>query len=336
MYMTPKGTPDPEYPTSSSRKGDRKDKRNLIDVWMKAQQHKSSQYVWHRKQFDEINVKTTDRLLGLFEPKDMRFEVFRNATRDPSIGTNILSLPGDQHSIPARGPTLALQPFFVSHSNHFLLAIANDDFALMTVFCFFVLEELNSMDLLIKNKMHNTLQASPAYAWLLSPFHTGYFGTPRAKISLSSGSQEALSPGLRCSVCVYKHVDKLAFNHYLSGSQTMKSTCSRLQSLWTLRPTAGRTWPSTPKAPWPTSFTGSKSRTISPTPWPTQPASHPTRTAHHICPPQPDTHTPSLGCFSVWLASSGSCSDDDTQSDHHGYSVHIRTNTSQNTFWVLF
>ena len=34
--MTPKGTPDPEYPTSNSRKGDRKDKKNLIDVWMRA------------------------------------------------------------------------------------------------------------------------------------------------------------------------------------------------------------------------------------------------------------------------------------------------------------
>lgn len=36
IYMTPKGTPDPEYPTSNSRKGDRKDKMNLIDVWLKA------------------------------------------------------------------------------------------------------------------------------------------------------------------------------------------------------------------------------------------------------------------------------------------------------------
>ncbi|MEQ2181043.1 hypothetical protein GOODEAATRI_007306 [Goodea atripinnis] len=36
MYMTPKGTPDPEYPTSSSRKGNRKDKKNLIDVWLNA------------------------------------------------------------------------------------------------------------------------------------------------------------------------------------------------------------------------------------------------------------------------------------------------------------
>ncbi|KAM3876368.1 alkaline phosphatase, intestinal, tandem duplicate 1 [Diretmus argenteus] len=85
MYMTPKGTPDPEYPTSNSRKGDRKDKKNLIDVWLKAKPNKKSHYVWHKRQFDEINVKTTDRLMGLFEPKDMRFEVFRNKTRDPSI-----------------------------------------------------------------------------------------------------------------------------------------------------------------------------------------------------------------------------------------------------------
>uniref|UniRef100_A0A146ZXB8 Alkaline phosphatase n=1 Tax=Fundulus heteroclitus TaxID=8078 RepID=A0A146ZXB8_FUNHE len=85
MYMTPKGTPDPEYPTSNSRRGNRKDKKNLIDVWLKAKPNKKSLYVWHKKEFDEINVKTTDRLMGLFEPKDMRFDVFRNTSRDPSI-----------------------------------------------------------------------------------------------------------------------------------------------------------------------------------------------------------------------------------------------------------
>ncbi|CAB1324701.1 unnamed protein product [Coregonus sp. 'balchen'] len=74
MYMTPKGTPDPEYPTSSSRKGDRKDKWNLID-------DKNFQYVWHRKHVDEINIKTTDRLLA----KGHAVRDFRNATRDPSI-----------------------------------------------------------------------------------------------------------------------------------------------------------------------------------------------------------------------------------------------------------
>lgn len=34
--MTPKGSPDPEYPTSTTRKGSRKDKKNLIDAWLKA------------------------------------------------------------------------------------------------------------------------------------------------------------------------------------------------------------------------------------------------------------------------------------------------------------
>ncbi|XP_055074730.1 alkaline phosphatase, intestinal, tandem duplicate 1 [Misgurnus anguillicaudatus] len=85
IYMTPKGTPDPEYPSSSSRKGDRKDKKNLIDVWLNARKGKNAQYVWNKEQLNSVNVKTTDCLMGLFEPKDMRFEVFRNRTRDPSI-----------------------------------------------------------------------------------------------------------------------------------------------------------------------------------------------------------------------------------------------------------
>ncbi|XP_076879969.1 alkaline phosphatase, intestinal, tandem duplicate 1 isoform X2 [Brachyhypopomus gauderio] len=85
MYMTPKGTPDPEYPSSSSRKGDRKDRRNLIDVWLNARKDRNAQYVWNKEQFNAVDVKTTDCLLGLFEPKDMRFEVFRNRTRDPSL-----------------------------------------------------------------------------------------------------------------------------------------------------------------------------------------------------------------------------------------------------------
>ncbi|XP_051550071.1 alkaline phosphatase, intestinal, tandem duplicate 1 [Myxocyprinus asiaticus] len=85
MYMTPKGTPDPEYPSSSSRKGDRKDKKNLIEIWLNDRKERNAQYVWNKEQFNAVNVKTTDCLMGLFEPKDMRFEVFRNRTRDPSI-----------------------------------------------------------------------------------------------------------------------------------------------------------------------------------------------------------------------------------------------------------
>ncbi|XP_046714387.1 alkaline phosphatase, intestinal, tandem duplicate 1 [Silurus meridionalis] len=85
MYMTPKGTPDPEYPTSSSRKGNRLDKRNLIETWLDERKDRRSQYVWNKEQLNAVDVNTTDCLMGLFEPKDMRFEYFRNRTRDPSI-----------------------------------------------------------------------------------------------------------------------------------------------------------------------------------------------------------------------------------------------------------
>ncbi|XP_069053405.1 intestinal-type alkaline phosphatase 1-like [Lepisosteus oculatus] len=85
MYMTPKGTPDPEYPTSSSRRGKRKDGKNLIELWLEARKSKNAQYVWHKEQFDAVDVNSTNCLMGLFEAKDMRFELYRNSTRDPSI-----------------------------------------------------------------------------------------------------------------------------------------------------------------------------------------------------------------------------------------------------------
>lgn len=46
MYMTPKGTPDPEYPSSSSRKGDREDKRNLIEAWLDKQKVNYTTRMW--------------------------------------------------------------------------------------------------------------------------------------------------------------------------------------------------------------------------------------------------------------------------------------------------
>ncbi|KAK1805851.1 hypothetical protein P4O66_012901, partial [Electrophorus voltai] len=64
MYMTPKGTPDPEYPSSSSRKGDRKDKKNLIEVWLNARKDRNARYVWNKEQLNTVDVRTTDCLLG--------------------------------------------------------------------------------------------------------------------------------------------------------------------------------------------------------------------------------------------------------------------------------
>lgn len=79
-YMLPNDTADPEYPTS---KGDRFDKTNLITEWLKNK--KNAAYVWNKAQLDAVDEDDTDYLMGLFEPKDTRYELDRNPTTDPSL-----------------------------------------------------------------------------------------------------------------------------------------------------------------------------------------------------------------------------------------------------------
>ncbi|XP_066462738.1 intestinal-type alkaline phosphatase-like [Eleutherodactylus coqui] len=82
-YMTPKGTPDPEYPNKSGENGLRKDGRNLINEWLN--KYEGAQYVWNKEQLNQINESTATRVMGLFEPGDMKYELDRNTSSDPSI-----------------------------------------------------------------------------------------------------------------------------------------------------------------------------------------------------------------------------------------------------------
>ncbi|XP_053316340.1 intestinal-type alkaline phosphatase-like [Spea bombifrons] len=82
-YMTPIGTPDPEYPRDEKQDGQRKDGRNLIEEWLK--KHKGAQYVWNKEQMNKINESSVTFVMGLFEPGDMKYELNRNASSDPSI-----------------------------------------------------------------------------------------------------------------------------------------------------------------------------------------------------------------------------------------------------------
>ncbi|NXD48857.1 PPBI1 phosphatase, partial [Corvus moneduloides] len=83
MYMTPKRTPDPEYPGDPDQNGTRKDGRDLIAEWLSAKQ--GARYVWDKKGLDAVEDDSVSHLMGLFEPKDMRYELNRNTSTDPSI-----------------------------------------------------------------------------------------------------------------------------------------------------------------------------------------------------------------------------------------------------------
>ncbi|KAG7322225.1 hypothetical protein KOW79_015083 [Hemibagrus wyckioides] len=84
-YMTPKDTVDPEYPTDLKSAGMREDKRNLVNEWINMKEGKVVRYVWNKTEFDAVDAKTTDYLMALFEPGDLRFEVERDPLMDPSI-----------------------------------------------------------------------------------------------------------------------------------------------------------------------------------------------------------------------------------------------------------
>ncbi|NWI57481.1 PPBI phosphatase, partial [Calyptomena viridis] len=83
-YMTPVGTPDPEYPTNSNQNGIREDGVNLIDTWLEAQQ--GARYVWNKTEMLAAAADpSVEYLMGLFEPGDMKYSLVRNTTLDPSL-----------------------------------------------------------------------------------------------------------------------------------------------------------------------------------------------------------------------------------------------------------
>lgn len=84
MYMFPEGTPDPEYPNDISQNGIRKDKRNLVEEWQA--RHKNGRYVWNLTGLEEAaKDPSVTHILGLFEPKDTKYDIHRNPTLDPSL-----------------------------------------------------------------------------------------------------------------------------------------------------------------------------------------------------------------------------------------------------------
>ncbi|XP_055580000.1 intestinal-type alkaline phosphatase [Falco cherrug] len=83
-YMTPVGTPDPEYPIYRSQNGIREDGNNLINMWLEARP--GARYVWNRTGLLAAAADpSVNYLMGLFEPADMKYSLVRDTTLDPSL-----------------------------------------------------------------------------------------------------------------------------------------------------------------------------------------------------------------------------------------------------------
>uniref|UniRef100_A0A8B9L0C7 alkaline phosphatase n=1 Tax=Astyanax mexicanus TaxID=7994 RepID=A0A8B9L0C7_ASTMX len=82
QYMLPNNVTDPEY---AKQTGDRLDNTNLIDEWLKNKKVIFFFFLITFTQLDAVDEDTTEYLMGLFEPKDTRYELERNAETDPSL-----------------------------------------------------------------------------------------------------------------------------------------------------------------------------------------------------------------------------------------------------------
>ncbi|XP_076047440.1 alkaline phosphatase, tissue-nonspecific isozyme-like [Oratosquilla oratoria] len=85
-HWIPEGVSDKE---GRNQQGRRTDGRNLVDDWVKDKKSRDlhAEYVWSKSQFDNVDHRYTDYLLGLFGYSHLDFEMDRNKgpSGDPSL-----------------------------------------------------------------------------------------------------------------------------------------------------------------------------------------------------------------------------------------------------------
>lgn len=113
----PQGAKDPEFPDNERANGRRVDKRDLTEEWVK--KYKNSAYVWNKEQFDAVDPRRTDHLLGLFNSSHMSFEHDRpkDPGGEPSL-TEMTSKAIDILSKNKKGYFLLVEAGRIDHAHH--------------------------------------------------------------------------------------------------------------------------------------------------------------------------------------------------------------------------
>ncbi len=113
----PQGVKDSEYPEKGSAIGRRLDNRDLTEEWKS--KYKNSAYVWSKKQFDAVDAKKTDHLLGLFQYSHMKYEYDRPKDKggEPSL-SEMTSKAIDILSRNKKGFFLMVEAGRIDHAHH--------------------------------------------------------------------------------------------------------------------------------------------------------------------------------------------------------------------------
>nr|XP_054768996.1 alkaline phosphatase-like isoform X1 [Lytechinus pictus] len=114
----PNTTLDPEY-ASENTTGSRTDGRNLIDQWLSDKLLFSSEYVWNKTALEQVDLSSTEFLLGLFEPSHMQFEADRlnDTAGEPSIA-EMTELAINMLSNDEDGYFLMVESGRIDHAHH--------------------------------------------------------------------------------------------------------------------------------------------------------------------------------------------------------------------------
>jgi alkaline phosphatase len=106
-----------EDPEGADTSDGREDGRNLAQEW--TGQYPNSAYIWNQQQFDSIDPKTTDHLLGLFSSDHMQYEADRleDPAGEPSLA-QMTKLAIEMLSRNKEGYFLLVEGGRIDHGHH--------------------------------------------------------------------------------------------------------------------------------------------------------------------------------------------------------------------------